>query len=181
LDISVWLYFAASSKQFMHLQNLTARFLRYNQWANERLTSWLLTLDRNILYENTGSSFGTIDRTLQHILAAQQYWHPVIASGQINAFNQSFRENAVDEVITELMQSSQQLVDSFSILTEQQLLECIKASDSTQSRYEYIMHVVNHGSCHRGQVVTLCRALGVTGEIPVTDYDGYLWWIENME
>lgn len=165
----------------MYLQNLTSRLLQYNRWANERLTAWLLTLDRNMLYENTGSSFGTIDKTLQHILAAQRYWYPILASGQIMEFDQASKEHAVDAVIAELVTSSHQFVDSFSILSEQQLLERIQASDSTQSRYEYILHVVNHGSYHRGQIVTLCRALGVTGEIPVTDYDAYLWWIENMK
>lgn len=163
----------------MDLQNLTSRFLRYNLWANDRLTSWLMTLDRNILYKQTPSSFGTIDHTLQHMLAAELYWYPLIANGEINSFEQGFSVNVVDEVIAELMASSRQLVDSFSSLTGQQLLERIAASDSTQSRYEYLLHVVNHASYHRGQIVTLCRALGITGEIPVTDYDAYLWWIEN--
>lgn len=67
-----------------------------------------------------------------------------------------------------------------SILNEQQLIESIQVSDSKQSRYEYILHVVNHSSYHRGQVVAMCRALGIRGEIPVTDYDAYLWWIENI-
>ncbi len=164
----------------MHIQNLTARYLRYNLWANERITAFLLTLERNTLYAHSGSSFGTIDRTLQHILSAQRYWYPILATGKINDFDQRVKENAVEEVITELLQSSHQLVDSFSGLTELQLLERVQASDSKQSRYEYILHVVNHSSYHRGQVVTLCRALGVAGEIPVTDYDAYLWWIENM-
>jgi len=164
----------------MHLQNLTTRFLRYNLWANERLASWLMTVDRNILYEKTGSSFGTIDRTLQHMLSAQIYWLTLFTKGQITEFSQPIRENAVDQIIADLIISSQQLIDGLSVLNEQQLTERIKVSDSTQSRYEYILHIVNHGSYHRGQVVTMCRALGITGEIPVTDYDAYLWWIENM-
>jgi uncharacterized damage-inducible protein DinB len=163
----------------MHLQSLTARLLRYNLWANERLTSWLLTIDRNVLYEKLGSSFGTIDRTLQHILSAQIYWHTIIAKGQTNEFNQPVKEKAVDEVVADLVVSSHQLVHSLSMLNEQQLIESIQVSDSAQSRYEYILHVVNHGSYHRGQVITMCRALGITAEIPVTDYDAYLWWIEN--
>ena len=164
----------------MYLQNLIARFLSYNHWANERLTSWLLTIDRNILYEATGSSFGTIDRTVQHILSAQVYWHAIIAKRQIDQFNPPVKENAVNEIIGELAKSSQQFLTDLSILTEEQLTERIQVSDSAQSRYEYILHVVNHSSYHRGQIVTMCRALGVTGEIPVTDYDAYLWWIENM-
>jgi len=163
----------------MHLQNLTTRLLRYNLWANERLTSLLMTIDRNVLYEKTGSSFGTIDRTLQHMLEAQIYWHTILAKGQINEFNESVKENAVDEIMADLVASSQQLVNDLSLLNEQQLIESIQVSDSTQSRYEYILHVGNHSSYHRGQLVTMCRALGITAEIPVTDYDAYLWWMEN--
>ncbi len=162
------------------IQKLTTRFLKYNLWANERLTSWLMTLHPNLLYEKTGSSFGTIAHTLQHIVSAQIYWHAIIANGQINAFNQSVKENAIAQIIADLVISSQQLIDDLSILNDQQLIEAIQASDSTQSRYEYILHVVNHSSYHRGQVITMCRALSITEEIPVTDYDGYLWWLENM-
>ncbi|NBP70556.1 MAG: hypothetical protein EBU52_17700, partial [Cytophagia bacterium] len=79
----------------------------------------------------------------------------------------------------ELVVSSQKLLTDLSSFNEQQLLEVISTADSKQSRYEYILHVVNHGSYHRGQVVNLCRMLGVKAEVPVTDYDGYLWWIEN--
>jgi uncharacterized damage-inducible protein DinB len=138
-----------------------------------------MTIERQLLYEKTGSSFGTIDRTLQHILAAQIYWHALIARGEINEFNAPVKENAVDAVMADLVISSQQLVNSLSVLNEPQLTESIQVSDSKQSRYEYILHVVNHSSYHRGQVVTMCRALRVTVEIPVTDYDAYLWWIEN--
>jgi uncharacterized damage-inducible protein DinB len=164
----------------MNLQNLTTRFLGYNLWANERLTSFLATIDRGILYEKTGSSFGTIDRTLQHIQAAQIYWHAIIVKEQINKFDPPVRENAVEEVIDDLVTTSKQLINDLSIFSEQQLMDRIQASDSKQSRYEYVLHVVNHSSYHRGQVVTMCRALGITTEIPVTDYDAYLWWLENV-
>jgi len=163
----------------MYLQNMTDRLLRYNLWANERLTSWLLTIDRHVLYEETGSSFGTIDRTLQHILSAQVYWYSILAKGESNTFDLPVKEKAVDAVVMDLVNSSKQLA-SLSVLNEQQLTERIQVSDSMQSRYEYILHVVNHSSYHRGQVVALCRMLGIKQEIPVTDYDGYLWWIENM-
>lgn len=164
----------------MTIRTLATRFLRYNYWANERLTSRLLTLDRNLLYLEAGGSFGTIDRTLQHIQAAQIYWHELLTRGTINEFDLPPKESAVEEVIADLMKSSRRLVEDLCSLDEQQLLEIIKAADSTQSRTDYIQHVVNHSSYHRGQVVNMCRALGITGEIPVTDYDAYLWWLENM-
>ena len=39
------------------------------------------------------------------------------------------------------------------------------------SRYEYIMHVINHSTYHRGQVVTIARVLGIKENIPATDYN----------
>ncbi|RYY22012.1 MAG: DUF1572 domain-containing protein [Chitinophagaceae bacterium] len=164
----------------MYLQKITTRLLRYNQWANERLNTWLATNDRKVLYTNTGSSFGTIDRTIQHILSAQIYWHVILTEGRINQFDQPIRENAVEQVMADLNNSSKRLADELSALSEDQLLEVVRASDSTQSRYEYILHLVNHSSYHRGQIITMCRALNINDQIPVTDYDAYLWWIENM-
>src|SRR5688572_11882326 len=117
----------------MRLQNVISRFLRYNLWANERLTSCLMTLDQDVLYRKTGSSFGTIDLTLQHILAAQVFWHAIIAKGRINEFDPPVKTNAVDEVIKDLMASSQLLVDDLTVLTEQQLIESVQAPDSKQS------------------------------------------------
>lgn len=164
----------------MYLQNLTERFLLYNLWATERITSWLMTLDRAKLYEHTGSSFRTLDRTLQHIHAAQVYWYAILVDGKINTFDLPVKENAVEKVIAELVAGAQELATRLSALSEPELTEKIQVSDSTQSRYEYILHLVNHTSYHRGQLVTMSRSLGITGEIPVTDYDAYLWWIENM-
>ncbi|MBL0256882.1 MAG: hypothetical protein IPQ03_04840 [Bacteroidetes bacterium] len=44
-------------------------------------------------------------------------------------------------------------------------------SKNKLSRYEYIIHVINHSTYHRGQVVTIARGLGITENIPATDYN----------
>ncbi len=148
------------------LQKLITRLLRYNLWANERLTAWLLTLDRSILYQQTGSSFGTICRTLQHIHAAQIYWHAIITKDQINEFTLPVKENAAEGMTADLVASSQQLISDLWTLTDQQLIEPIAAADSTQSRYEYIIHVVNHSAYHRGQIVTYAARLAWPEKYP---------------
>jgi uncharacterized damage-inducible protein DinB len=161
------------------LKKISARLLDYNRWANERLTTWLLTLEPEVLYKETPSSFVTIDRTLQHIHSAQVFWDLIFTNQPVNEFNLPLRNDEVADVIADVNLTSRRLMVTCAKFSEQQLTEQIKAPDSTQSRYEYILHVVNHSTYHRGQIVTLCRMLGVTGEIPVTDYDGFLWWIEN--
>lgn len=163
----------------MYIRNLSNRLLSYNLWATGRITSWLMTIDQSKLYVDIGSSFGSIDRTLQHILSAQNYWYTIIIEDRVNEFDQPIKENSVAEIMSDLIKGAQKMVDAISGLNEQQLIERIKVSDSNQSRYEYIFHLVNHSSYHRGQVVSICRSLGIKDEIPVTDYDAYLWWIEN--
>lgn len=163
----------------MPLHNMMSRLLEYNLWVNERMTSWLHSLDKVTLYQATGSSFGTIDRTLQHILAGQLYWYEIIVNSRITDFELPLRENSVEKVMEDLVATSKKFIDNVSQFSEEELVARISASDSTQCRYEYILHLVNHGTYHRGQVVTMARALGVKGEVPVTDYDAYLWWLEN--
>ncbi len=38
------------------------------------MTRWLKTLDSNILYKETPSSFSSIDLTLQHLNHSQNFW-----------------------------------------------------------------------------------------------------------
>jgi uncharacterized damage-inducible protein DinB len=45
----------------------------------------------------------------------------------------------------------------------------------TRSRHDFIMHVVNHNSYHRGQIITIARILGAVSNIPETDYEAYFW------
>src|SRR5690242_16633083 len=116
----------------MHLQRIILRLVQYNLWANERLTAYLVELDHTLLYKVTGSSFGTIDRTLQHLLSAETYWHDLIVHGKINEFNLSIREHAAKEVIADLVKSSHKLISSFTAFNEQQLTDRIQASDSHQ-------------------------------------------------
>lgn len=50
----------------MSLKKLISSYARYNHWANQEMTQWLKNLDSDMLYEETPSSFGSIDLTMQH-------------------------------------------------------------------------------------------------------------------
>ena len=43
-----------------------------------------------------------------------------------------------------------------------------------QQAWQILMHLYNHGSFHRGQLVSMLRALGQEGKIPRTDLIHYL-------
>ena len=159
----------------MVLKTAILDYTNYNQWANETLTGWLRSLDVRLLYEETKSSFPTIDLTLQHMKNAQNFWYAIISTGNTNSLDEQIQIDSVDWVIDELLKGSQNLVDMVTFLTDDDLLTNVSSPTMTKTRYQFMLHAINHNSYHRGQIITISRSLGITENIPDTDYEAYLW------
>lgn len=159
----------------MSLKKIISRYAKYNHWANETMTQWLKTLEGGIFYEKTPSSFGSIDLTVQHMNHAQNFWFAIITGADVAKLDESVKFNNIDGVINELLAGSQQMIKKCEVYTEKELLEQLPSTDMVQSRYEYILHMINHNSYHRGQIVIMSRCLGVENNIPAMDYDAFLW------
>ena len=159
----------------MTIGKIISRYTRYNHWANETLIQWLRTLDSNLLHKETSSSFATIDLTLQHMRDAQHFWIGVIAEDAVARMSEPTGASTADSNMNELLEGSEQMIDIFNAYTEEVLQMPLTKDDMVQSRYEYILHVINHNSYHRGQIVTMIRSLGIVDNIPTTDYDIFLW------
>jgi hypothetical protein len=56
------------------LQELFQRFARYNAWANRRLYAACAELDPAEYHRQRPAFFGSIHRTLNHILVADRLW-----------------------------------------------------------------------------------------------------------
>ena len=82
----------------MTVADIIQRYVAYNHWANETQVKWLKTLDARLLYTETHSSFGSIDRTIQHIVHAQNYWLAIINEGDISMLDDTFKTDAIDAV-----------------------------------------------------------------------------------
>ncbi|MBG9377513.1 DinB family protein [Panacibacter sp. DH6] len=147
----------------------------YNHWANQTLTGWLRSLDSTLLYKESKSSFASIAHTLQHMINAQNFWYAVISNAGIDDHDEQLQPGTVDEIMGALLKGSQQIVDVVNMLTEDGLAAKVSSPAITKSRYEFILHTINHNSYHRGQIITICRVLGINHNIPNTDYDTYLW------
>lgn len=159
----------------MSLKKLISNYGRYNHWANVQMAQWLQTLERTILYKETLSSFGSIDLTLQHMNNAQNFWFAIITEADTTKLDETIRLNDAGAIINDLLAGSQQMLTQFSEYTEEELLKQISSTDMTQSRYEFILHAINHNTYHRGQIVTMSRSLGVANNIPAMDYEVFLW------
>ena len=159
----------------MSLKNLISNYSAYNAWANHRIVTWLSTVDQDLLYKQTPSSYTSLDYTMQHILRTQRYWLVFVSEEDASRNNWSIREGEVENIMTELIEVSEEMKKRFSSFSEDDLLKVLHLrSDWAQNdlpRYEYIQHIINHGTFHRGQIVTIARAIGITDGIVNTDYN----------
>ncbi len=159
----------------MGIKKLVDNYTAYNLWANTAIVQWLEKMDTQLLYQSTPSSFTNIDYTLQHILRTQKYWLRFVTGKSYTNFDWSVREKQVEQILKELIESSEAMVKETSILSEEDLeLELTLDSawaKNKLSRYEYIIHAINHSTYHRGQVITMARTIGITENVPNTDYN----------
>lgn len=156
----------------MSIQKLVLSYTKYNHWANEKLSCWLLSLDRELLYKQTPSSFANVELTIQHMQQSQQFWLGIITNTCLALPD---GPDPAARGFSLLLTGSRLMLDTFENYTEKELLEKVASTDMVQSRYEFILHTINHNSYHRGQIVTMYRYLGIVDNIPAMDYEVFLW------
>lgn len=161
------------------MKKIILDFAGYNEWANNVLCDWLKSLDSALLYKLIPSSFPSIDLTLQHLKNAQLFWYAVISEIDTNTSKEEILVNDIEQVMADLKQTSADILGLVTSFSDDQLAANVSSPAITSSRAEFILHLVNHNSYHRGQIITICRSYGITENIVNTDYDNYLWLKKN--
>ena len=147
--------------------------LKYNAWANVQIAKILESLDELLLQKNVASSFKNLSKTMLHIWDAEVIWLKRIQSNPIQTWpSSSFKGNKSD-LINGFIKSSEELLNFIKDQEHDFIYQKIKYNnlkgDTFENSVEEILfHVVNHGTYHRGQIITILHTLGVS-ELPSTD------------
>jgi uncharacterized damage-inducible protein DinB len=146
-------------------------FAAYNEWANTEFFNWLENLPDSIIEKETPSSFTTIKQTLAHMWGAEHGWLTALKREE---WTRAYQGDAFQEDTKAIIQNFKQASETFTqyvlSLSQQELDAEIEGSDGKKiEAAAIILHVINHASYHRGQIVTMARTLGVTNP-PRTDY-----------
>ncbi len=156
----------------MSLKTLITKSAEYNDWVVNKYINWLADKSDDQLNQEVPSSFPTILKTLNHILQTQEYWWSHISES--NDFDFEKKRTTKEEIFEALRRSSVQLVDYVHKLSELDLEKNIKVESPwfqcDFTKYEYIQQLILHGTYHRGQIVTMGRAIGIT-DAPMTDFN----------
>jgi len=151
------------------------RYADYNIWANKRIIDTLLQLDEKQIDQKIESSFPSIGKTVYHLWSAEYIWlqrlqlaeQPVWVEG---VFNGSFKEACAlwQDVSLELRKFVADQYEDKSFSHVLQYYDRKKQSFKTPV-CDVLMHLLNHATYHRGQLITMMRQCGVT-KIPGTDF-----------
>ena len=159
----------------MSIVSVLVNYTSYNLWVNEAIIHYLKNTEKDLLNRTVPSSFSSINFTIQHLLRAQKFWLAFIKQEDTSGFKWAVRNEDIEVYFEELLENSAELKRICNLFTEAELLEILSLQQSWAKnklpRYEYILHVVNHSTFHRGQLVTILRMLGVKDGIPATDYN----------
>jgi uncharacterized damage-inducible protein DinB len=155
------------------MQNFIREYAAFNLWANERICSVTEELTDEQMTQEIPSSFSSIQKTLLHIWDAQLIWINRIEGVSLKEFPSKNFSGTKKGIIDGLLSSSQKLKDLANsndeeVLTSIKKYATLKGAIVTSALYQVFAHVCNHGTYHRGQLVTMLRQVGVT-EIPSTD------------
>lgn len=139
---------------------------QYHIWANNKMIGFLEQLTDEQLNATLISSFPTIKSTLVHLANAEYNWLQRI-QGNSAWQNKITEEHSLSEITDFWTQQSQhlsQLVATNDITGLMQPIDHHNISGQHHSLdlYKIIMHVCNHATYHRGQLVTMLRQVGYT-------------------
>lgn len=137
----------------------------YNSWANRRSLSAAEKLSIEQFMQPLGSSFSSVRDTLAHIYGAEWLWlerfHGRSPSALPNA-NQFHDVQTLRETWAELEQRLLVFARGIAQASLDREIEYKTLNFGVYKNplWQSMLHLVNHGTYHRGQVTTLVRQLG---------------------
>jgi len=146
--------------------------LLYMLWADRLMLKAVREVRAEDLTRDAGISFGSLLGTMAHMLGSQQLWfarfsgHPLDHRPGLQDFPN------LPAWIHGWEETAAGLEAFLAGLTDEQLAASLTWTGSngevyTRPLWQPVLHMVNHNTYHRGQVVSLLRQMGYTP--PTTD------------
>jgi uncharacterized damage-inducible protein DinB len=156
------------------MKELILQLSGYHTWANQQLIDIIQQLPGEKQMQTVASSFDSLLKTVIHLWDAESiWWQRLKLSERILIPSETFNGN-FNEAANQLLQQNRQWTQWISNAQEHMFQHefiylNLKKEQFKQPVYQVLLHVFNHGTYHRGQLVTMLRQLGLE-KIPQTDY-----------
>jgi uncharacterized damage-inducible protein DinB len=137
----------------------------YHYWARDIVLDAVNDLPREKFLQPVESSFKSLRDTVAHLYAADLVWYTRWmgeAPAGLIAYDQFPDATSIRTAWKELEGNVRRLVDGLGEEGVHKSFDykLLSGAPDTAPFWQMLVHVVNHGSYHRGQVTTLMRQLG---------------------
>ena len=153
------------------------QYAAYNTWATQKLVEALQPLSPDLLEKEIVGSFPSIHLLLLHIWDAESiWWQRLKLQEVITAPSMNFKGSAKD--VAAALMHQDRLWENWVMSANESALTHVffyrnsKKEQFKQPVYQVLLHMFNHATYHRGQLVTAMRQIGME-KIPGTDF--ILW------
>lgn len=154
-------------RRTMDNRTIISHYAAYDLWANTRIAERLVREPESMLDAPVKSSFPSLRATIMHMRNAEAAWFQ-----RMSGIPQVWPAEPSEDLSTFLKHVRVMCDYARSLPTEELLATAsymdLKGNTHTTPRWQALMHCFNHGTYHRGQLVTMMRVLGLE-EIPAMD------------
>lgn len=140
--------------------------LRFNQWATGQVLEETVPLPSEQLVKDLGGSFSSIYGTLVHLYQADRIWFDRLNGIPTGALSAYEAPGCTYDLQSAWMEVQAKMLSWGENLTEDDWLRVMSYKTLAGVAFEsplwqMVLHIVNHGTYHRGQITHMLRQLGL--------------------
>lgn len=155
------------------MKQLLQQYAAYNLWANKRIIETANQLSEEQINKEIVSSYTSVYKTVLHLMEVENVWWERLRLVEQTTLSGWFTGD-FNELKKEFLRLSQQWHDWVRDANDANINHVFAYYNSKkeyfkQPVYEMLLHLFNHQTFHRGQLITMFRQLGLE-KIPPTDF-----------
>jgi uncharacterized damage-inducible protein DinB len=159
------------------VKEILQQYAEYNKWANDKIIDIISALPSELIDKTVESSFNSLRLTIIHLWETESTWWQRVHLAENVVSPAQDKTIPMDIVFSEWKKQSLQWQEWVQNAKEVNLNHVFAYRNSKKEQfkqpvYQILLHAFNHGTYHRGQIVTILHQLGVE-EKPHTDF--ILW------
>ncbi|MGI8951076.1 MAG: DinB family protein [Chitinophagaceae bacterium] len=156
------------------MKEILLQYAFYNVWANGILLNVATKLSAEQQQQIIVSSFPGVQKTFLHMLDVESIWWQRMKLNEQIIWPSAENNFDMNQIAEGLINQSKKWQTWVSEASETQLQHVFAYFNSKkeyfkQPQWQMLLHLFNHQTYHRGQIVTMLRQLNVE-KIPPTDF-----------
>ncbi len=156
------------------MKELLKQMALYNIWAHQKIIDIVLSLPEEKQIAKLPSSFSSLHDTILHIWDAESIWWQRMKLHERFAIPSDNFKGSTRDAANGLLSQARLWENWVNNVSETMLEHVFEFRNSKREQvkmpiWQMLIHVFNHGTYHRGQLVNMLRQSGVE-KIPATDF-----------